>query len=206
VTPVNHPPVVADIMKTTVQDQNLSFTRSDFTSKFTDVDNDTLVKVRFTTLPSHGTLQLNGMNVAVNQEIPSADLDKLVFIPEKGYYGETSFAWEASDGKDYSANSGNITITVTQAEVFIPEGFSPNGDGVNDYFVIKGADKYIVTLRVYNRWGNLVYESKHYQNNWDGVANTGLLLSSKLPDGTYFYSINFNNGEKEKVGYITINR
>ena len=52
----------------------------------------------------------------------------------------------------------------------------------------------------------MVYSSKNYQNDWDGTSNTGLLLGSKLPDGTYFYVINLNNGEKAKVGYITINR
>ena len=164
------------------------------------------MKIRVVSLPSHGTLQINGVPIAVNQEIPWADLNKLVFVPETGYVGTTTFAWEASDGKDYSAASANITITMTQAEVFIPEGFSPNGDGHNDYFIIKGADKYIVTLKIFNRWGNLVYESQHYQNNWDGVSNSGLLISKELPDGTYFYIIDFNNGEKQKIGYITINR
>jgi gliding motility-associated-like protein len=206
VAPLNHAPVLSDITKTSVQDQNVTFTRTDFTSKFTDADNDTLVKIRFVALPSHGVLQINGVPVTVNQEIAWTDLNKLVFVPDKDYYGETTFGWEATDGKDYSATSAGITITIAQAEVFIPEGFSPNGDGVNDYFYIKGADKYIVTLKIYNRWGNLVYESKHYQNDWDGISNTGLLLSTKLPDGTYFYSIDFNNGEKKKVGYITINR
>ena len=92
-------------------------------------------------------------------------------------------------------------------DVFIPEGFSPNGDGVNDYFVIKGADRYIVTLRIFNRWGNKVYQSYHYKNDWDGTADIGLLVSSaQLPGGTYFYTADFNNGEKEIIGYLTINR
>lgn len=206
VTPANHAPFVDNLVKTIAQDQTLSFAGIDFTSKYVDTDKDTLVSIRFVTLPSHGTLQLNGVNVTVNQDIPLADLNKLLFVSEQGYFGEATFSWEASDGKDYSATSASITITITQADVFIPEGFSPNGDGYNDYFIIKGADKYVVSLKIYNRWGNMVYESKHYQNNWDGFSNSGLVLGTKLPDGTYYYIIDFNNGEKEKIGYITINR
>ncbi|MCK7460618.1 MAG: gliding motility-associated C-terminal domain-containing protein [Sphingobacterium sp.] len=116
-----------------------------------------------------------------------------------------SSAWAASDGKDYSLPA-DVRITVTPQDLYIPEGFSPNGDGVNDFFVVKGADSYNVTLQIFNRWGNLVYESKGYQNDWDGLANMGLLISTKLPDGTYYYIINLNNGDKAKVGYITINR
>jgi gliding motility-associated-like protein len=148
---------------------------------------------------------LSGVNVIAGQEISAADLSNLKFIPEKDYAGEAMWSWKASDGTDYSQPS-DVTITITKQEVFIPEGFSPNGDGINDYFIIKGADKYIVDLKVFNRWGNLVYESKHYQNDWDGISNSGLLISTKLPDGTYYYIVNFNNGEKETIGYITINR
>jgi gliding motility-associated-like protein len=206
VSPVNHAPVLDNLNKTIGQDQTLSFTKDDFAAAFTDADNDALVAIRFVTLPSNGSLLLNGVIVTINQEIPVADLDKLVFVPEQGFYGETSFTWEASDGKDYSATSATITIAITQSEVFIPEGFSPNGDGSNDFFIIKGADSFVVSLKVFNRWGNMVYESKHYKNDWDGFSNAGLILGTKLPDGTYYYIIDFNNGEKEKIGYITINR
>ena len=114
----------------------------------------------------------------------------------------------AKPGYTYNWSSDETTqsITVTKSVIFIPEGFSPNGDGVNDHFVITGADKYMITLQVFNRWGNKVYESTHYSNQWDGVSNIGLLLGNQLPGGTYYYIVNLNNGEKDKVGYITLNR
>jgi gliding motility-associated-like protein len=201
----NHAPVISNINLTTVQGQKVLFELNSFKSKLTDVDNDTLVSVRIVSLPAYGLLMLNDIAVTTGQEISWADLSKIQFVPEAAYSGETSFTWEASDGKDYSLTA-DVIITVTPQEIFIPEGFSPNGDGINDYFIIKGADQYVVTLRIFNRWGNLVYETKKYQNDWEGTSNTGLLLGSKLPDGTYFYTINFNNGEKEKIGYITVNR
>ncbi len=207
VTNTNHPPVVGEIDKTTIEDQNVSFALTDFLSKFSDTDNkDTLVKIRFVSLPLHGVVQLNGSEIIVDQDISYNDLNKLVFVPEKGYYGEVEFLWEASDGKEYVLVPAYVKITITQQEVFIPEGFSPNGDGVNDNFVIKGADKYIIKLKVFNRWGNLVYESNYYQNDWQGNSNVGVSLSKKLPDGTYYYIIDLQNGEKPKLGYITIKR
>ena len=64
----------------------------------------------------------------------------------------------------------------------------------------------MINLQVFNRWGNKVYESQHYINNWDGLSNIGLLLGNQLPGGTYYYIVNLNNGEKAKVGYLTLNR
>jgi gliding motility-associated-like protein len=90
--------------------------------------------------------------------------------------------------------------------LFIPEGFSPDGDGVNDAFVIQGAEQYSITLKVYNRWGNIVYEGHAYKNDWEGNANQGIVVGQNLPDGTYFYAIDLNNGEKPFVRYFTIKR
>jgi gliding motility-associated-like protein len=94
----------------------------------------------------------------------------------------------------------------SQAKVFIPEGFSPDGDGVNDTFVIGGLDKNLVSLRIFNRWGVVVYDSPEYKNDWNGTANQGLAIGENLPDGTYFYSINMNDGNKPLLRSITIKR
>ncbi|MBP6410369.1 MAG: DUF11 domain-containing protein [Pseudarcicella sp.] len=78
-------------------------------------------------------------------------------------------------------------------ELIIPEGFSPNGDGVNDKFVIKNIDfsKNGIQLMIYNRWGALVYAEEDYRNQWQGEANQGIGINfaGGLPDGTYYYSI-----------------
>jgi len=93
-------------------------------------------------------------------------------------------------------------------EVFIPEGFSPNGDGINDLFVIDLNDKTLtINLQIYNRWGGLVYAQEDYQNNWDGTANQGANLTGKtgLPSGTYFYMVKLSNG-KEFIRSLTLMR
>ncbi len=111
-------------------------------------------------------------------------------------------------------NDGNPTnnnvmtpIEIRSVELFIPNGFSPNGDGTNDFFVIKGLNGSSVNLSVYNRWGNKVYAKSNYDNSWDGSLNTGGVNwgSGKVPEGTYYYTLSFNTGKKEtKTGFIVV--
>ena len=79
--------------------------------------------------------------------------------------------------------NANVVVEILCDGVEVYSGFSPNGDGWNEVFFIANIeskpDNY---LRVYNRWGNLVYEVEGYKNNWTGTWNGKL-----LPEGTYFY-------------------
>ena len=103
-----------------------------------------------------------------------------------------------------------VTVIVNNCIVdfFIPEGFSPNGDGVNDLFVIRGIQNYPNnSFLIYNRWGNKVFEAKPYQNNWDGKSDFGLILSGdELPIGTYFYLLDLGIGSDVIKGTIYLNR
>ena len=115
------------------------------------------------------------------------------------------------NGNPTDANEREATalnLPATSSTLFIPEGFSPNGDGVNDLFVIRGTGGNTISLEVYNRWGNLVYKNDDYRNDWNGRANTGILVDGDadgLPVGTYFYKINLSDG-RQFVRYMTINR
>ncbi len=95
-----------------------------------------------------------------------------------------------------------IKLSVTK--LFIPKGFSPNGDGINDFFVIKETTGSPIILEVYNRWGNIVYKSMNYSNDWSGKCNEGIYVGQDLPPGTYYYTV--NNNSKSYVGYLTLNR
>jgi gliding motility-associated-like protein len=103
-----------------------------------------------------------------------------------------------------------VTVVVYNCIVdfFIPEGFSPNNDGVNDLFVIRGIQNYPNnSFLIYNRWGNKVFEAKPYQNNWDGKSDFGLILSGdELPIGTYFYLLDLGIGSDVIKGTIYLNR
>ncbi|MXV16165.1 Ig-like domain-containing protein [Hufsiella ginkgonis] len=88
--------------------------------------------------------------------------------------------------------------------LFIPGGFSPNNDGINDKFVIQNALDKKISVEFYNRWNNLVYKSKDYKNDWEGQVTQGIHLGDTVPAGTYYYIIIV--GTDKYVGFITINR
>jgi gliding motility-associated-like protein len=82
---------------------------------------------------------------------------------------------------------------------FIPNAFTPNGDGVNDTWVVPGIEAFPENeLFVYNRWGDLIYQAAPYKNDWAGQTNKGIMGGDKVVDGTYFYVLNTNDGEPLK--------
>jgi gliding motility-associated-like protein len=86
-----------------------------------------------------------------------------------------------------------------------PEGISPNGDGKNDNWTITGADYFDNNhLQIFNRFGTEVYHKEYYTNEFVGKANVSTLGGELLPDGTYFYVFDKNNGEEAVKGYIYI--
>ena len=82
----------------------------------------------------------------------------------------------------------------------IPNTFTPNNDGINDTWIIQNLSDYPnVRLQVFNRYGQVVFESKGYTKPWDGTMN-----GKSMPFGTYYYVIEPGNGRKPVTGYVTI--
>ncbi len=110
--------------------------------------------------------------------------------------------------------SDPVLLTVLKGSVCgeglenLPDAITPNGDGVNDYWWIEGAENYPNNhVQVFNRWGALVYESNAYNNTeirFEGISNKG--SGKELPDGTYFFIINLGDGSSILKGYLVINR
>ncbi|MET1259864.1 gliding motility-associated C-terminal domain-containing protein [Flagellimonas sp. DF-77] len=87
--------------------------------------------------------------------------------------------------------------------------FSPNGDGVNETFVIDCISRYPNnTLKIYNRWGNLVFEANGYNNEFDGRSNGRAVISKEefLPVGTYYYILDLGDGSQPMTDWLYINR
>jgi gliding motility-associated-like protein len=83
------------------------------------------------------------------------------------------------------------TLTITVYGV--TTGITPNGDGINDYYVIVYPENWgTAYLQVYNRWGSLVYEMDNYLDQWNGTSNRGVTVGNDLPDGTYFVEIKYS--------------
>ncbi|WP_160717477.1 gliding motility-associated C-terminal domain-containing protein [Chitinophaga solisilvae] len=113
---------------------------------------------------------------------------------------------------DPTAYNEPTPVTLKMLKIKIPEGISPNGDGKNDRLVIDGLEPNDqVDMKIFNRWGDAVYENPDYRNSWDGRANRGLRIGDQLPDGTYYYVITIKDktqpGKIQRfVGFLTLMR
>ena len=96
-------------------------------------------------------------------------------------------------------------IEINNGDLIIPAGFSPNNDGVNDYFVIENTTGKKLSVEIFNRWGNRVYRSADYQNNWNGITTEGIHIGDYVPAGTYYYVVIIDKTDK-RAGHLTINR
>ena len=96
----------------------------------------------------------------------------------------------------------NVGINI-DCGVIVYNGFTPNGDGINDFLIIDNIDKYPNNkVYIYNRWGNKIFQTSQYNNsnnNWDGKLN-----GKSVTAGTYFYIILDQNDKLFKKGWIEI--
>ena len=88
-------------------------------------------------------------------------------------------------------------------------GISPNGDGINDYFILKNIQflEPENKVNIYNRWGDKVFEMEGYnpdipEKRFNGISDKG----KALPSGVYFYKVEFSSGREDLTGYLTIKR
>ncbi|MDB5281404.1 MAG: hypothetical protein JWO06_479, partial [Bacteroidota bacterium] len=155
---------------------------------------DTVVTVQ--TSPEHGAAVVNPDNT-------------ITYTPAKDFTGSEQFTYMvcAVTGRFRFCDTAEICVTVvdTVHHCFIPNAFSPNGDGVNDLFVIPCNDESPkATLRMFDRWGVEIWRSNgHYNNDWDGRNQGGTLC----PDGTYYAIYEYNDGvTKSQEKFVVIKR
>ena len=165
-----------------------------------NLDNTSLT---ITSQPAEGTATVN------------AD-GSITYKPNITWYGTDQLIYQICDA-DGQCDEATVSITVTpNDDLLIPNGFSPNGDGINDYFRVRGIHRYPnAHLEVYNRWGAKVYTRDRYGDIqtygnpgawWDGRPNVkGTSNSEILPEGTYFIILLLDGSNMHK-GTLYINR
>jgi len=136
--------------------------------------------ISIVTTPQNGFLTLDSLgNYAYN--------------PDEGSCGNDNFTYQICNA--IGCVQATVTIYVGCEQVIVFGGFSPNRDDVNDFFTIRGLEGHPSNkVRVFNRWGNMIFEGDNYQNNWDGTWNGG-----RLPQGTYFYMVELNDFANTKL-------
>jgi gliding motility-associated-like protein len=139
---------------------------------------------------SNGTLQIDANG-------------SFLYRPTRNFCGLDSFRYQICDTNNL-CSVATCVFEVTCREVTIHTGFSPNGDGINDVWVLPDIEGTINTVSVFDRWGRMVKSFTNYDNVnvfWDGTNSSG----AELPSGTYFYSIEVEN-QKVKKGWIEITK
>ena len=172
------------------------------------------------------TDELINMDVLLN-DIYGGNTTTIILIPNNGtatatingsidyqsdpdFIGTDSLVYEICDVTCAAiCDTAVVIITVDKKIDFsVPGGFSPNGDNINDVFVIQGLEEYPNnSLSIFNRWGNIIYQAVPYSNDWDGSATEGtVLMGDKVTTGTYFYILELGEGIEPLRGSIEIKR
>lgn len=129
----------------------------------------------------------------------------IVYSPRDSRPGRDHFVYEVCDEFNY-CDSALVIVDIYDAGLSASEGFSPNNDGVNDLFVFKGLENYLLSkLYVYTRTGQLVYQSDDYRNNWDGATIQSTLTNKKVvPTGVYYYVLKMGGTNRSLKGFVYI--
>jgi gliding motility-associated-like protein len=154
------------------------------------------------------TIELGG-SVTLNPDI-QGDIKALRWSPIEGlsnftiknpvaYPGVTTTYYLTVTNLTNCETTVGVTVKVV-TPIKVPNVFTPNGDGINDLWVIKDLSNYPgCTVDVFNRYGQKLFHSQGYGKPWDGIFN-----GRKLAPGTYYYTITPQDGVKPLSGWVTI--
>ncbi|MEX1132711.1 MAG: gliding motility-associated C-terminal domain-containing protein, partial [Flavobacteriales bacterium] len=121
--------------------------------------------------------------------------------------GNNWFIWTVDNGTCGATADSMLVFIKDCLTIRVPDAFSPNGDGVNDTFVIPNIESYPENnFQVFNRWGNKVLDRSPYVNNWDGESQFGAMFGEKLPESTYYYVLDLGDGSDAYTGFIYLRR
>jgi gliding motility-associated-like protein len=140
-----------------------------------------------------------------NTEFGDVVLEKagtITYFPRKNYACTEKFYYQISDYISQK-DTAMVSIRISDPPFFLPQGISPNGDGVNDRFVINGLDAYPnSSLTIFSRDGITIYHSDNYQNDWDGVLDKQKRGMGHVPSGTYYYLLRLGGTNRNIKGFF----
>jgi gliding motility-associated-like protein len=148
--------------------------------------------------------------------VPCSNDSLLLAVDASGGVGVLQIEWSTGDigNTAWVTASERATYTVTATDdcgrsveetievalicdVIIPNVITPNGDANNELFFIEGIQYVSNSVRIFNRWGQIVYEATNYRNTWNG---------GDVPDGTYFYEVVVEQRDEPYTGHLTVLR
>jgi gliding motility-associated-like protein len=137
-----------------------------------------------------------------NNGTGSISLGNIIYTSTTGYIGTDTIQYEICDANcQVVCDTAYLYLTV-ESDLIIPIGISANGDGKNDVFNILGLGRYPNnSLKVFNRWGSLVFQAEPYLNNWEGQS-----IKGEAVEGTYFYILELGDELPLNKGYIELKK
>lgn len=122
-----------------------------------------------------------------------------------GFYSVTVFAVNSNSVVVDSVSFSHTIVASTEpCFIRIYNGFTPDGDGINDNWIIDNIEDYPTnSLSIFNRWGNKIWSTTNYNNTtnyWNGKQSNG----NSLPNGTYFYVLEIDGGIGVKKGWVEL--
>ncbi|MEN9907041.1 MAG: hypothetical protein RLZZ540_182 [Bacteroidota bacterium] len=162
---------------------------------------------------------VTGANIALNQTVSvvsnSGEASFVIPMSILQNSGTTNFTLNSLMSNSSSCNTAVLnnntaTFSLSNCYVFIPDGFSPNGDNVNDTFRIPKIEFIYpdFSLEIFNRYGNILFKGNRDKPEWDGKnSDYKIGIDGIAPNGVYFYVLQFNKGNKKPTqGRLYLNR
>jgi gliding motility-associated-like protein len=132
----------------------------------------------------------------------SAPGEKTTEVRKLGF-GDNTFIFSVTNGKCIASD---VLVTLTVPKLIIPQGITPNGDNINDYFNIEGLEFTYNELVIINTGGAVVYKTEDYRSDDPDHAWTGLDLSgNEVPEGTYYFLLTIRGAQDMSVPEYTAN-
>jgi gliding motility-associated-like protein len=179
---------------------------------------------------SHPVLVYPSPTAAFTSDPTSANILQNVNFTDQSYNNVVNWTWDFGDTTQISTqqnpshtwiNSGTYQITLVVVDTngcpdtlitdiiistppSVPSGFSPNGDGQNDIFIVRGGPFPELEMRIYNNWGELIFVSTSQQQGWDGTRD-GIMQ----PEGVFVYTVRCVTYDKKEYvlsGDVTLVR
>jgi gliding motility-associated-like protein len=110
---VNARPVVKSFEISLQEDVSYRFTANEFTTAYSDINQQPISKILITTLPSYGKLFRDEIQLKLNDTVSFSTITSLFYKPNENYFGKDNFSWKASDPYSYSLNAAQADITIT---------------------------------------------------------------------------------------------
>lgn len=167
----------------------------EFVAKISNTEADIMVFPEWNIIRSYN----DGNQIRTENYLNRKDLNSFYIFSDYGSYSvEFAYSYRPAGSNDINQGDAisSTSFSIDVSELFVPNAFSPNGDGINDYFKVKVKSIVSFKISIFNRWGQLIKSGDHtnleYQSDIDGgyyICWDGKVNGKYVNDGVYFINI-----------------